>query len=236
MTPKCSGPASVSLWRRAKSTMSRTSPRMRAARPAISRPASVVMTPLRPRSSSGMPRSFSISWICIDNAGWVTAHCSAALPKWPVRTTASKYLSCFSEIMDQDFLLISAFTTISPDGQSRASNNLPPRRRNPERGGEQTQAFGEFRAVPRRAERDAQGLRRIFSDGEGVAADHRKARAQQIGDKILPSPFGRQRQPDVMAGTAGGERKTFQRTRGELLAAGGFIADRGDDALGNAAL
>jgi len=33
----------------------------------------------------------------MESAGWVTAHCSAAAPKWPVRATVEKYRSCLSE-------------------------------------------------------------------------------------------------------------------------------------------
>ena len=75
------------------------------ARPAISRPASVSMTPLRLRSNNCTPRDFSSSWICIESAGWVTAHCSAALPKCRVRATASKYLSCLKRDHRSDFLI-----------------------------------------------------------------------------------------------------------------------------------
>src|SRR5271166_3001768 len=131
--------------------------------------------------------------------------------------------------MDQNFLSLSASTTISPDGQSRFSNNLPLRGRNPERGCEQTQAFGELGAVARGAERNAQRLRRICIDGKGVAADHGKAVAQEVGDKILPPPFGRKPEPEVMAATACRKGKSLERAAGELLATGGFIADRGDD-------
>jgi hypothetical protein len=73
-----------------KSTMSRVSASTRVARRATSRPASVSSTPLRLRSISWTPSSFSSSWICIDSAGWVTAHCSAALPKCFSRATESK--------------------------------------------------------------------------------------------------------------------------------------------------
>ncbi len=52
--------------------------------------AGVRLTPLRPRSSSCRPSSFSRSWTCMESAGCVTAQCSAAAPKCPVCATALK--------------------------------------------------------------------------------------------------------------------------------------------------
>src|SRR3979411_1180579 len=97
--------------------MSRVSAKMRLARPAISRPASVSMMPLRLRSSNCTPSVFSRSWICMESAGWGTAHCSAALPKCRVRATASKYLNCLNDIIDQIFLSGIVIITIRPDRQ-----------------------------------------------------------------------------------------------------------------------
>jgi hypothetical protein len=42
-------------------------------------------------STSLAPSSFSSSRICIDRAGWLTAHSSAARPKGPWRANASRY-------------------------------------------------------------------------------------------------------------------------------------------------
>src|SRR5579883_3135877 len=118
--------------------------------------------------------------------------------------------------MDQLFLLLLAFTTISTDEQPRSLDNLPSRRRNPQGGCKQTQALAKLRAVACGAERDAQALRRVCLDGEGVAADHCEAGAQERGDEIFAPPFGGQPQPDVMAGAAGGKGNAFQSTRREL--------------------
>src|SRR4051812_33369745 len=53
----------------------------------------------------------------MESAGWVTAHCCAALPKCRVRATASKYLNCLSDIIDQFFLSRDIIITIRPDRQ-----------------------------------------------------------------------------------------------------------------------
>jgi polyribonucleotide nucleotidyltransferase len=42
------------------------------------------------RSNNTAPSSISSSLICMESAGWLTAHSSAARPKWPSRAAASK--------------------------------------------------------------------------------------------------------------------------------------------------
>ena len=64
--------------------------RIASARVATSCPVRVRVTEPGLRSTSSAPSSLSRSRICIESAGCVTAHCSAACPKWPVRASASK--------------------------------------------------------------------------------------------------------------------------------------------------
>ena len=59
-------------------------------RAATASPKAVSRTSRVPRSTRAEPRLASISLICIDSAGWLTAQLSAARPKWHCAASATK--------------------------------------------------------------------------------------------------------------------------------------------------